>query len=88
MWNSLAPTVALSAVLLVAGQIGLVSRANAVPLIGSAIKTAGEVTYIADRWESGSGHHTRRGHCRWIKQHAIETGSRYWWRRYTKCRWL
>lgn len=26
------------------------------------------------------------GSCQWLKHRAIETGSRYWWRRYRQCR--
>ncbi len=26
-----------------------------------------------------------RGDCRWLRRRAIETGSRYWWRRYRDC---
>jgi len=26
-----------------------------------------------------------RGECRWLRRRAVETGSRYWWRRYRDC---
>lgn len=25
--------------------------------------------------------------CQWLKRKAVNTGSRYWWRRYNECRW-
>ena len=25
--------------------------------------------------------------CYWLKRRAINSGSRYWWRRYNECRW-
>lgn len=27
-----------------------------------------------------------RGGCYWLKERALDTGSRYWWRRYQACR--
>lgn len=27
------------------------------------------------------------GDCNWVRRRAIQTGSRYWWRRYQLCRW-
>jgi hypothetical protein len=35
-------------------------------------------------WEAGPGY-GYMAHCGWLRRRAIETGSRYWWRRYRHC---
>jgi len=34
----------------------------------------------------GGGYGYGYGRCYWLKERAIDTGSRYWWRRYWRCR--
>jgi hypothetical protein len=44
-----------------------------------------------DEWRGGrdwgrfGGYGYRGGDCRWLRRRAVETGSRYWWRRYRDC---
>jgi hypothetical protein len=33
------------------------------------------------------GYRVHRDGCFWLKRKALNTGSRYWWRRYNECRW-
>lgn len=39
--------------------------------------------YVAPLYGYGYGHRS----CYWLKRKALNTGSRYWWRRYNACRW-
>ena len=33
------------------------------------------------------GYRSYNDGCYWLKRKALNTGSRYWWRRYNECRW-
>ena len=42
--------------------------------------------YFAEPYAYDYGYSYGYGECGWLRQRAIETGRRYWWRRYWDCR--